>query len=306
MIRLKSFAAILVLLPCMTHAGKAAETSESLTGQWLVTEDLHGTPVYARLDIEQKGQKITGQLDGDKLEGSLTGSAIHFIAKDESGGIEQVDGVLKNGVLSGTIIETDEADESHSDRYSFTAISVRRSQRAAPVHHEFSPSVFYREFSASNKPVLSVAAGDSIHTTTVDAGGTDQDGHVRILGGNPQTGPFYIRSAVPGDTLVVHLVRLRLNRDYAVSDDGIVSRGLDSRLAVKMDDAFRTATANMAAWLAEDYQLTPAEMAEVFGTAAEYRVSEVADRNAGVVLKINKDRLEGAAQAKPADSGSPR
>jgi len=29
----------------------------------------------------------------------------------------------------------------------------------------------------------------------------------------------------------------------------------------------------------------------VFGTAAEYRVSEVADRNAGIVLKISKERL---------------
>ncbi len=47
----------------------------------------------------------------------------------------------------------------------------------------------------------------------------------------------------------------------------------------------------MAAWIAEDYKLAPPEIAELFGTAAEYRVSEVADRNAGVVLKINKERL---------------
>jgi amidase len=31
--------------------------------------------------------------------------------------------------------------------------------------------VFYREFSAANRPVLSVNPGDSIHTTTVDAAG---------------------------------------------------------------------------------------------------------------------------------------
>ena len=108
------------------------------------------------------------------------------------------------------------------------------------MHHEFAPSVFYREFSASNKPVLSVDPGDSIHTTTVDAGGTDQDGHKRVLGGNPQTGPFYIQSAIPGDTLVVHLTRLRLNRDYAISDDALVGRGTDNRLAVKMKDGGKT------------------------------------------------------------------
>ena len=52
----------------------------------------------------------------------------------------------------------------------------------------------------------------------------------------------------------------------------------------------------MAPWLAEDYKLTPSEIAQVMGTAAEYHVSEVADRNSGVVLKINKERLTGLAK----------
>jgi acetamidase/formamidase len=62
-------------------------------------------------------------------------------------------------------------------------------------------------------------------------------------------------------------------------------------LAGSIDDAFRSATANMADWLEADYQLTPSEIAQVLGSAAEYKVSEVADRNAGVVLKIDKARL---------------
>jgi amidase len=60
-----------------------------------------------------------------------------------------------------------------------------------------------------------------------------------------------------------------------------------------VDDAFRDATVNMAGWLTEKYGLTPTEVAEVLGTSAEYKVSEVADRNAGVVVKINKKRLDG-------------
>jgi hypothetical protein len=54
----------------------------------------------------------------------------------------------------------------------------------------------------------------------------------------------------------------------------------------------------MAGWLNEDYKLTPSEVAQVLGSAAEYKISEVADRNAGIVLKINKDRLKGLAAAK--------
>jgi amidase len=48
----------------------------------------------------------------------------------------------------------------------------------------------------------------------------------------------------------------------------------------------------MADWLTNDYKLTPSEIAQVLGSAAEYKVSEVADRNAGMILKINKDRLK--------------
>ena len=68
-------------------------------------------------------------------------------------------------------------------------------------------------------------------------------------------------------------------------------------LGGSLDDAFRTATASMAGWLADDYKLTPSEVAQVLGTSAEYRVSEVADRNAGIVLKINKERLQSLARA---------
>jgi amidase len=66
-------------------------------------------------------------------------------------------------------------------------------------------------------------------------------------------------------------------------------------LAGSLDDAFRAATANMAQWLTDEYKLTPSEVAQVLGTSAEYKVSEVADRNAGMVLKINKVQLKALA-----------
>jgi amidase len=62
-------------------------------------------------------------------------------------------------------------------------------------------------------------------------------------------------------------------------------------LGGSIDEAFRSAIANMAQWLKADYKLTPSEVAEVLGTSSEIKISEVADRNAGVVVKINKERL---------------
>jgi acetamidase/formamidase len=68
-------------------------------------------------------------------------------------------------------------------------------------------------------------------------------------------------------------------------------------LAGSLDDAFRVATGNMARWLMDDYKLNSSEVAQVLGTAAEYKVGEVADRNAGMILKINKERLATIAKA---------
>jgi hypothetical protein len=41
----------------------------------------------------------------------------------------------------------------------------------------------------------------------------------------------------------------------------------------------------------EEYKLTASEAAIVMGSSVEYRISEVADRNAGVVARLRKDRL---------------
>lgn len=69
-------------------------------------------------------------------------------------------------------------------------------------------------------------------------------------------------------------------------------------LAGSLDDALRDATANMSQWLTDDYKLTPSEVAQVLGSSSEYKVSEIADRNAGIVLKINKERLRGLTTGK--------
>jgi acetamidase/formamidase len=62
-------------------------------------------------------------------------------------------------------------------------------------------------------------------------------------------------------------------------------------LSGSLDDAFRRATSELAGWLQTDYHLSVGEAAVVLGTSIEYNISEVADRNAGVVAKIRKSAL---------------
>jgi acetamidase/formamidase len=435
---------LLLFVPGVLLARSAQETTRpantGVSGRWVVNTDFYGSTIYFRMVLKQEGEKLSGDFDGDKLEGTLKGNNVYFLAKDEQGGTDEGKATFQGGIITGTVVFTHSDDPAHPETHKFTAELVPARRAAAPQRHEFVPTTFHRQFSAANKPVLTIAPGDTVHTTTVDAGGTDEKGVTRVLGGNPETGPFYVETAVPGDTLAVHLTRVRLNRDWAESDDFLVGRAVDSDLAVKMkdggktvrwhldaehgvatpekpaehltryvvplrpmlgcvavapnvaqaapgtgdsghyggnmdfneivegatvylpvsvpgallyvgdghaaqgdgelngnaletsmdveftvdvipgkriqgprvesathimamglagslDDAFRGATANMAQWLTEEYKLTPSEVAQVLGTSAEYKVSEVADRNAGMVLKINKEKLKPLASA---------
>jgi amidase len=445
--RIRWIASWLLLSPmCMVITGRAAlaaavqESQSALTqdtasGEWLVTRDAYGSPLYQKMTLKLENGTVTGNLAGDKLEGTLVGNALHFIARDEDNNPSEFTGTLSGGTITGTIVETDGSDPREKSENELTAARPPEPRTGPPRRHEFTPTTFYRQFSASNKPVLRVLPGDTVHTTTVDAGGSDERGVKRVLGGNPETGPFYVETAWPGDTLAVHLTRIRLNRDYAVSDDAIVGRALDDDMSVKMkdggksvrwhldrermvasserpgdhlknfavplrpmlgciatapgfasappptgdsgrwggnmdfneivegvtvylpvnqpgallyvgdghaaqgdgelngnaletsmeveftvdvvhnkrigaprvesdsqimtvglggslEDALRAATSGMSQWLEQDYGLTPSEIAQVLGTSAEFSVSEVADRNAGVAAKLSKQRLQ--------------
>jgi len=95
-----------------------------------------------------------GRGDGDKLEGTVNGNSTHFVAKDEKGGAEEFTATVKDGAMAGTIVFTDAGDHEHPSTHAFTAsLAPRRGVRAAQ-RHEFTPTVFYRQFSAANKPVL--------------------------------------------------------------------------------------------------------------------------------------------------------
>lgn len=59
-----------------------------------------------------------------------------------------------------------------------------------------------------------------------------------------------------------------------------------------VDDATRRATSGMAQWLQQDYHLTVSEVALVLGSAAEYHISEIADRDASVALELPKQLLQ--------------
>ena len=73
----------------------------------------------------------------------------------------------------------------------------------------------------SHPPVARIKPGDTVVTSTRDAsndvyGVNDKTlfPKLDLTKVNPQTGPFYIEGAEPGDTLVVHLDKIDFNREF--------------------------------------------------------------------------------------------
>ena len=90
------------------------------------------------------------------------------------------------------------------------------------MHHEFTPTVYHRTL-GPHEPVLAIQPGDSIATTTVDARGYDMHREQVTPRGNPQTGPFLVEGAEPGDMLVLHIDKVQPNRRYGFCGSAIAA-----------------------------------------------------------------------------------
>lgn len=91
---------------------------------------------------------------------------------------------------------------------------------AADLHaetHRFVPTLFHTTFSGAHAPVLRIKSGDRVVTSTLDDTGADATGKPIATGINPQTGPFFIEGAEPGDLLVVTIEKLEPNRTTGAS-----------------------------------------------------------------------------------------
>ncbi|MDQ6708601.1 MAG: acetamidase/formamidase family protein, partial [Acidobacteriota bacterium] len=211
-------------------------SAADITGQWYFHLIRFGEDVApARVELKADGNNITGALNELKLTGTIDGDRVHVAAKRPDG--------KEWGTLEGQIQDGEMAGSGKQGAENFTWKASRiAAMNVAPKTHTFEPVRFHRVFSGAIEPVLHVNPGDTIKTTTVDAGGRDAKGMERSMGGNPETGPFFIEGALPGDTLVVKLLRLRLNRDSAGSGGRIVPSALDPGYYrdAKFDDKFNS------------------------------------------------------------------
>ena len=111
---------------------------------------------------------------------------------------------------------------------------------AKPREINYDPTTFQAYYYAGNKPGIHIFPGDIVHTWAPDSAGTDKNLKRVALGGNPNIGPIYVEGALPGDTLVVHLIKIEPNRKTARQGSRIQQFGVTPayNLAAKYDAGF--------------------------------------------------------------------
>ena len=240
---LRGFSALAVSLLVAPFAigQEAPRAPASLSGEWILTTVVFGNERSERLNLQVEKGKVTGSVYRRRkrvpLAGKIEGGEIRFVLQEGESKSSYTGRVVEGG-LAGKVAVTGGdrwGDEPPADWRARPAAS-ERDRPSAPRTLDFEPVEFHRVFSSAIQPVLRIWPGDTVRTKTVDAGGVDERTKTRVLGGNPQTGPFYVEGAMPGDVLVVRIRKLRLNRATAISDDGLVERALTADYAAEHKD----------------------------------------------------------------------
>ena len=218
-----------LLLLCLPLLMNAAD----LSGTWHLHVLRFGELSSAtRIEFKVDAGNIAGTWNENNITGTVAGDDVRIAALRDGKEFLQLEGHVVGEDIKGTGKQGDDAFDFDMKRAPVVSGPAKT--------HNFVPTVFQRAFSGLIPPVLHIQPGDTVKTTTVDAGGRDSKGVRRSMGGNPETGPFFIEGAMPGDTVVVKLLRLKLNRDSAGSGDRIVPNALQASYYrnAKFDDSF--------------------------------------------------------------------
>lgn len=206
---------MLALIVAGIAGGARAATPDAWAGRWDVTAEFAQGSASGALTLARKGDAIVGSSepldeaqffplavtgrpapDGAELDLAYRGEAVGRLSVR-----------VRQGRLTGT-------GTLYGVPVRVRGVKPRAPQRP-PVVHDFVPTTYHLQYSGRTPPALRIAPGDRVRTRTLDNEGRDAARQWRGMPGNPLTGPFHVEGAMPGDTLVVHLERVALNRDTA-------------------------------------------------------------------------------------------
>ncbi|HEX9198267.1 MAG TPA: acetamidase/formamidase family protein [Acidobacteriaceae bacterium] len=212
-----------------------------VSGNWVATIGSEPQLQYTRVTLTADGDKLSGIWGASKIDGTLTDGKLDIKLTDAQGNpAGALTGTFSGETITGTgtILGGGRGGRGGggsaggmgggavpmggggfggrggaSGPVNFT-LAHAKVPPSKPREIAYNPTSFVATYSATNKPELTIFPGDVVHTWTADAGGVDARG-VRHRGGDSNIGPIYVEGALPGDTLAVHLLKVRTNRSSA-------------------------------------------------------------------------------------------
>lgn len=205
-------------------ASADAVAQESFAGQWDVTASFSSGNVAGRMTLAGDRDAISGTSEPLDENGFFP---LTVRGRQGSNGIE-LDLFYRDRAIGNLNLTPGAEVLTGSGVLYGVPVTIRgvrpQATERQPTIHEYVPDRYHLQYSARNAPVLRIAPGDRVRTSTLDNEGRDADRRWRAMPGNTLTGPFYVEGAMPGDTLVVRLERVSLNRDTADMYSGMLDQ----------------------------------------------------------------------------------
>jgi amidase len=209
-------AILLVLLTAVGRMGLAQPASSEWTAQVMGKFDTPATAQYSHVTLRGTGSRLTGTWGANTVSFSLDDGHVEITLTDPSGEVVgQLRGKVGDGFFfgNGTVAPTRRPGAPATGEWNIISWTLTKAVEppAAPKVYDYEPVSYYGIYSAAEPPVLHIFPGDTVNTRTMDAA---RDAKIprHGNGGDVNVGPFYVEGALPGDTLVVHLVKIRPNK----------------------------------------------------------------------------------------------
>jgi acetamidase/formamidase len=239
----RTFLLAAALVPCAGRAEVAGKWVAELTSSTLLE------PVYVRVELARSGDAVTGTWGTEAVKGTVKGPAVSLALTDAGGrdagtltGKIEGDAGEGGGTMAGVGRRGGRGGGARAPVPQAVAWKLTRelAPPAKPREIHYEPTTFQAYYYAGNKPGIHIFPGDIVHTWSPDSAGTDKNLKRVALGGNPTIGPIYVEGALPGDTLVVHLIKIEPNRKTARQGSRIQQFGVTPayNLAAKYDPQF--------------------------------------------------------------------
>jgi len=203
-----------ISLSTLAFSGSSNSNEKDYSGVWQF--NLGDNDIVQRVNLTLKNDSLCGTFFGQPFCGKVFKGVLNFKLAEFNYKGQFMDNINIEGTF------TDKEGTVSKWR------ALKESENRTSKSFVLNPTVFYRNYSSIETPVLNLVSGDTIKTSTVDASGTDKNSKKVTWGGNPLTGPFFIENSMPGDVVAIKIISVKTNRSWAFSGRSIVDNALET------------------------------------------------------------------------------